>query len=788
MAISTPGSVEVSGGEVSATTGMAISTNSENSTVTISGGTVSTTTGTAVNAANVIVSGTGIVKATEGNAINISGSAEVTGGTVSSTTGMAINGWNADPSAPINVNISGGTVSSTTNCAIGVWNTNYPSVTVTGGLVFAYGNVIGNVIPRGFTDATGEGVVIAWNQAAGNTTYTQGTTTDITQSPVSATVVWDKSGTDKGISYTNGANTGFIPLAVSVLSTACDLAGITSPAGATLSGTTVTASVANSVASQVIAVTTSPAATWKLFSDAACTTEITSKTMTLAVGANTAYIQVTAEDGVTQKVYIITITRAAAISLSVSPTALNFAAESEQQTFTITSNTNWTVVSDASWATVSPASGSGNATITVTAATNTEYVSRTATVTISGTGVTAQTVSITQAASPVISVTGILFDVISVDFTVGDTEQLSASVTPSNATNQNLIWSSSNESVVTVDANGLITAVGEGTATITVTTEDGGFSASCTVNVYPPAPPKIDVTGVSLDTTSITLWAGENYQLNATVTPSDADNQTVYWVSNSLSVADVSNTGLVTAVGKGTATIIVYTDDGDYKASCTVKVLQQEVVVPDSTQTEPGGKGKIVLSLTTPTDALFSGSFLLTLPTGVQLDLDSTYLIGNLASLLTLNIVQKTDSSWTFTITPQALRSSNELVYSRIVRIGYIVTKTVTKGTYKAIISNLLFEFDNGAIVSKNELPVKLIVTSTTGMPELNAETSAYLYNERLYVKSPVAETIQVYSANGLLLYNFQKQVGAADYIVSQAPGSVLVVKGSSGWVKKVMQ
>jgi hypothetical protein len=163
-------------------------------------------------------------------------------------------------------------------------------------------------------------------------------------------------------------------------------------------------------------------------------------------------------------------------------------------------------------------------------------------------------------------------------------------------------------------------------------------------------------------------------------------------------------------------------------------------------------------------------------------------LIGDLATQLTLTIIQETDSSWTITITSQALRSVKEMAYSQIMEISYIVNKTVAKGTYDAAISGLSFVFDDGTSVAESKLPVQLTVTSTTGIPELNEETGAYLYNDRLYVKSPVAETVQVYSVNGVLLYNFQKQAGAADYIISQAPGSVLVIKGSSGWVKKVMK
>jgi len=704
-AISTNGNVEVSGGEVSATTGRAIYASGDNSTVTVSGGTVSSgmtdnsviLLGNSNNTGlNVVISGTGKVEATGdlGQAIYTYGSVEVSGGKVSATTGPAITTFGDNST----IEVSGGEVSATTGKAIYAGGNS--TVTVSGGLVFAYGVDINQVITSGFTDATGTGVVIAWNQAAGNSTYTQGTTTDISQSPASATVVWDKNGTSFGISYANGANTGFIPLSVTVVSAACDIASVESPAGATISGNSITASVATGVTSQAIALTTSPAATWKLFSDAVCTNEITNQTMTLAIGDNTAYIQVTAEDGTT-KVYTIVITRAEV---------------------------------------------------------------------------------------PIISVSSVTLDAASIELTLGDTEQLTATVAPSNATNQNVSWSSSNPAIADVDANGEVSALAEGSATITVTTEDGGFTATCAVTVNPKTPETIAVTDVTLDNTASSLWVGETQQLTAIITPADATNQNVSWISSAPSVATVSNTGLITAINKGAASITAMTEDGGYKATCAVNVQQQEVTVPDSTQTGSDGKGTIVLSLTIPADVLFSGSFQLTLPNGVQLDLSVTHLVGDLASQLTLNIVQNADGSWTFTITPTGLRSATELVYSQIVQIGYMVDKTVTAGTYNASIHDLSFTFDNGATITESEIPVQLTVSSQTGISDVTAKTNAYLHNGRLYVDSPVAERITVYSEAGVALYNFTKPAGSVSYPVETPKGSVLIVKGGSGWVKKVIE
>ena len=151
---------------------------------------------------------------------------------------------------------------------------------------------------------------------------------------------------------------------------------------------------------------------------------------------------------------------------------------------------------------------------------------------------------------------------------VGETEQLTATVTPTNATNKNVAWSSSNTSVTTVDATGLVTAVSAGTAIITVTTQDGNYTATCEVMVTQP------VTGISLSKSAVTLTVESTEQLIATIEPSNATNKTVTWSSNNTTIALVSSTGIVTAKDAGTATITVTTQEGNYAASCTITVTQ----------------------------------------------------------------------------------------------------------------------------------------------------------------------------------------------------------------------
>lgn len=155
----------------------------------------------------------------------------------------------------------------------------------------------------------------------------------------------------------------------------------------------------------------------------------------------------------------------------------------------------------------------------------------------------------------------------SVDIPLGGTTQLTATIAPDNAENKNVTWSSSDESVATISNDGLVTSIKEGTTIITVTTEDGGLKAECMVNV------KIfHAEKVTLDKTSVSLMESGTTQLVATVTPEEAENKNVTWSSSDESIATVSNDGVVTGVGKGTATITVTTEEGEHTATCTVTV------------------------------------------------------------------------------------------------------------------------------------------------------------------------------------------------------------------------
>ena len=258
----------------------------------------------------------------------------------------------------------------------------------------------------------------------------------------------------------------------------------------------------------------------------------------------------------------------------------------------------------------------------------------------------------------VIPVTSITLNQTTASLKKGETLTLTATVAPSDAANKSVTWSSGNTSVATVSTSGVVTAVGEGTAVITVKTADGGKTATCTVTVahthnytgtyyetahphkayskcscgeinYTGATQKVasctscyPVTGVTLDQTTATLKKGETLSLAVTVSPSDAANKAFTVTSSNPSVmsakyrigvcvgdlfdgsACTASHCEFTALSAGSTTLTFTTEDGQKTASCTVTVTEPVVNAKakftlSEASGRPGDTVKITLSLKT---------------------------------------------------------------------------------------------------------------------------------------------------------------------------------------------
>ena len=180
--------------------------------------------------------------------------------------------------------------------------------------------------------------------------------------------------------------------------------------------------------------------------------------------------------------------------------------------------------------------------------------------------------------SPSYPVTGIKVSPDTLTLTKKDeTAQLTAEVTPSYADNKRVTWQSSDEKVATVDENGKVTAVGNGTATINATSVSGSYTATVSVTVKIP----VEIQKLTIEAEKETLTKiGESTELKVKIEPENADLQKLIWKSHNEKVAITDENGKVTAVGNGTAEITVTTEDGKITASImiTVKVPDEPTI------------------------------------------------------------------------------------------------------------------------------------------------------------------------------------------------------------------
>lgn len=183
-----------------------------------------------------------------------------------------------------------------------------------------------------------------------------------------------------------------------------------------------------------------------------------------------------------------------------------------------------------------------------------------------------------EAEQPAVAVTGVTLSSESIDIEIGEQKPLTATLSPSDATNKNVSFSSSRESVATVSQDGIVDAVSAGQAIVTVTTADGKYKAHCTVNVLEKM---VHVTGIALNKTALSLREGDEFTLVPTVTPDNAADKSVRWSSDNEAIVTVSAEGVVKALKAGKAIV----------TAATV----EEPINEDPTETNPMNFDDVVL-------------------------------------------------------------------------------------------------------------------------------------------------------------------------------------------------
>jgi uncharacterized protein YjdB len=287
-----------------------------------------------------------------------------------------------------------------------------------------------------------------------------------------------------------------------------------------------------------------------------------------AVAAGTTTITATSADGsnisATASV-TITASNVSVSGITVNPTTLLLSpTQTSQITAAVTPSnaTNKTV----SWVSSNTGVATVSATGLVTAvAVGTSTITATS---IDGSNKTATT-SVTVSLSP-ISVSGVSLNQSTATMYVSNTLTLTPTISPSNANNKAVTWSS-NSSNATVNSSGVVSAVSSGTATIRVTTADGGYSATCVVTIL------VHVSSISISPSTFTMNTGTTKALTSvlttTILPSNASNKSVTWSSANSSVVSISSGNIIAGSSPGTTTITVRTADMGYTATATVNTV-----------------------------------------------------------------------------------------------------------------------------------------------------------------------------------------------------------------------
>ncbi len=170
---------------------------------------------------------------------------------------------------------------------------------------------------------------------------------------------------------------------------------------------------------------------------------------------------------------------------------------------------------------------------------------------------------------PVVAVTGVSFNTTEIEVVRGATAQLGWTVSPTDATNENVSFLSGDQSIATVDEEGLVTGVAIGQTTITVTSEDGSHTDTIAVDVVYSTP-----TGVNFSTDTITVGQTKTKQLEWTVLPANTDQSAVSFASDNEGIVTVDGDGIITGSSDttGTATVTITTDDGGFTDTIEVSV------------------------------------------------------------------------------------------------------------------------------------------------------------------------------------------------------------------------
>lgn len=217
-----------------------------------------------------------------------------------------------------------------------------------------------------------------------------------------------------------------------------------------------------------------------------------------------------------------------------------------------------------------------------------------------------------------------------------------------------------------------------------------------------------------------------------------------------------------------------------------------EVEVDNNETIGNSNQGGFDIDINIPTDSINNGKITIILPDGFTLDEKNTTLTLDFAGLFDLEITKQEKKSWLIEINPKSTKSAllTSEAATKMLHVAYKVGETLKKGTYDISINNILFETPGGSFIPEPAITVPVNVNRwgvDNEYVEKDTGTIIFARDNVLHVQTMQTEMVAVYASGGVKLYEAKIQSGMTTINAANFPKGVLFVKGSSGWVKKIV-